>query len=497
MLRPGLSWFLCLITLLALQLPAVNAEGGDNLEKGTFASLDQVTKDKHRQLTAYLDRMCALAATVREDPVMRRYFSIKQRYWQLQQEQPAPPEALSAIESLKETLLNHYLNNYLAFYDILFVDSSGYVLSAIRHQADYHKHLFEGERAKTALARHLMEEPSASFVDYEFYNVSDEPSAFFVEPVIEDGQQLGWFVLQCAINRINTIFTRGEELGQTGEIFLVNRKHQMLTESRLDLGAGTLNRYLSEENIEGKFAEKQGHKRVIDYRDRVALTSFAVCPVMGSEWLLVSKIDEDEVITRHYLENLSRLQPSLTQSLGKIPQPDCPPCKLPTKANIVDMDEFRRSNDTPLITFGVSTCTAIVVSLKQEKAYLAHASVQDRIYGAGDLDLLDYMLRRIRRFEIYPYQLRSLEVVLVAPHLESVTGAVEKLVEAGILLSQIRFLHCPEAESATVFHTTTSGQTVVQWIMGGEQKPRWQRAADTPSLGESVKEIIGFNKTKT
>ena len=492
MIRLGLSWILCLVTLLALPPALADAGEAESLKDGVFTSLDHVSQDKHRQLTDYLERMCKLAAAVGDDPVMRRYFSIKQRYWQLQQDQPAPPEALIAIKSLKDSLLTHYLRNYLAFYDILFVDHSGYVHSTVRQQADYHHNLFEGEQAKSALARHLMTEPDASFVDYEYYDASDEPSAFFVEPLVEDGQLLGWFVLQCAINRINNIFSRGGELGQTGEVFLVNRRHQMLTESRLDLGTGNFDRYLSRENIESKFSEKQGHKQVVDYRGRAALTSFTVCPVMDSEWLLISKIDEDEVITNHYLENLPRLQPALIQSIDQINQPNCQPRKLPAKVSVVDMDEFRRSHDTPLITFGVNTCTAIVVSLQKEKAYLAHASTLDRIYGAGDLDLMDHMLRRIRRFEIYPYQLRLLDVVLVAPHLESVAGAVEKLVQAGIFLSQIRFLYCPEAESATVFHDIASNETLVQWMMGEELEPVWQRAADIPSLGDAVKEIIRY-----
>ena len=492
-MRTGLSLLLFLLTVVLLHCQLVHAGEADQLKNDAFTSLDLVSEIKHRQLKEYFQHMHNLAETVREDPVIIKYFSIKQRYWHLQQEQPVPPEALNAIKSLRESLLNHYLHNYLAFYDILFVDQSGYVLSAIRQQADYHQYLFEGERAKTALSRHLMDDPGASFVDYEFYDTSDEPSAFFVEPVIEGDQHLGWLVLQCAINRINTIFTRGEELGQTGEVFLVNRQHQMLTESRLDLGVGNLNSYLSKKNIESKFEERQGQKKVIDYRGHAVLSSFAVCPVMDSEWLIVSKIDEDEVITRHYLENITRLKPQLIQSLKHIEQPECPPCSLPSQVKIVDMDEFRRSNDNPLITFGVSTCTAIVVSLQQEKAYLAHASNMDRIYGAGNLDLLDYMLRRIRQFEIYPYQLRSLEVVLVAPHLESIAGAVDKLVDAGILLSQIRFLYCPKAESATVFHNIAKGETMVQWIMGQGQEFRWQLADDTPSLGDALKEVVGYN----
>ncbi len=492
MLRSGPQWFFCLMTMVALAFPAFAQAEADGLQKETFSSLDQICENKLEQLTVYLEQMRKLAVAVREDPVIGRYFGIKQRYWKLQQETPAPPETVKAIENLKESLLSHYLANYLAFYDILFVDRSGYVLSSIRQQGDYHKQLFEGDMAKTVLSRHLMEEANESFVDYEFYAVSDEPSAFFIEPLFEGDKQLGWVVLQCAINRINSIFTRGEELGQTGEVILVNRQHKMLTESRLDLGIENQNRFLSAENIESKFAERQGHKRVIDYRGRAVLTSFTVCPVMSSQWLIIAKIDEDEVITRHFLENVPRLQPELTQSFGTVTQPECPAIQLPSKVKIVDMDEFRRSYDLPLVTFGVSTCTAINISLQKEKAYLAHAGTLDRIYGPGDLDLMEHMLRRIRDFEIYPYQLRLLEITLVAPHLNSVAGAIEKLLDAGIFLSQIRFLYYPEAESGNVFHSTNTGETMVQWIMSQKKEPRWQRAADIPDLGNALKSIIGY-----
>jgi hypothetical protein len=490
MLRLALVWILCFSLLPASPIPRVNASEMEDLRESTYAILDGVAEGKKRQLTSYLSRMLELAVTAREDPVLQWYFGAKKRSLELQQEHPNSPEALKAVETLQGFLLDYYLQHYLAFYNILFVDNSGYVLSSVRRQDDYHRNLFGHGSPQTALARHLQDKPSESFVDYEFYGASGEPSAFFVEPLFADDQQLGWLVLQCAVNRINTIFTRGERLGETGEVFLVNRQQQILTDSRLDIAAGQLARPISRENIESKFAEKQGHKRVTDYRGYTAMTAFSTCPVMGSEWLLIAKIDEDEVVTGHYLENQSRLQPILLQALKGSPQPECAPRTLPTTVSMVDMDEFQASSDTPLITFGVGTCTAIVVSLPRVKAYLGHASIQDRIYGAGDLDLLDYMLRRIRQFEIYPYQIRSLEVVLVARHLESVAGAVDKLVETGFLLSQIRFLHCPEAISATVFHLPTDGQTVVRWAMGKGMEHRWQCAADLPSLGDTVKESL-------
>ena len=480
---------LVLVALLVGSRPLPGAAA--TFEEQAYLELDQVREGKRIQLTSYLERVEKLADQAGADPFLNRYFSLKKRYWELQQQAPPPAEARRNILELRASLREHYLREYQAFYDILFVDRSGFVLSTVRNQEDYHKNLFEGKLAETSLSRRLHDEPDIAFVDYEFYWASDEPSAFFVKPVVDAaGQPLGWLVLQCALNRINEIFVRGEGLGQTGETFLVNRGHQMLTESRLlPTGEGEMRR-LSQENIDAKFRERSGHKRVIDYRGYPVLTSFAVYEVLGSEWLLVTKIDEDEVVTRYFREHAAALQPALVARLGASEPTSGPAQTLPDDLSIVDMDEFRFSHSQPLATFGVSTCTAVVVALPGQLAYLSHASINDVIYGARDQDVLGQMLRRIRRFEILPYQVRDLSVVAIAPHRASIAGVITQVLDAGLLLSQVRFLCNPAADYATVVHDPVAGDTRVRWTApdgGGES---WQSAADGVNLGAIARDLI-------
>nr|MEE4266485.1 cache domain-containing protein [Candidatus Krumholzibacteria bacterium] len=491
--RPSNFGFLVILILATIPVTAISAwtpEHPAAIEAAAYRELDQVVADKQAQLIAYLTRISALADQAGADPLMRNYFDIKRNFWLLQQKSPPPPEARQAIEELKVALRQHYLGHYQSFYDVLFIDRTGYVLSTVRTQADYHKNLFEGDLARTALARRLQMGPATAFVDYEFYWVSDEPSAFFVEPLEEEGELVGWLVLQCALNRINHIFSHGLEMGRTGETFLVNRNHQMMTESRLNPGGEGLRRILARENVEAKFRERHGHKRVIDYRGFAALTSFTVCPVLGSEWLLVAKIDEDEVFTRYYLDHETELRPALLASAGTAVPRQRPARVLPTDVAMVDMDEYRFSREEPLLTFGVATCTAVLVNLRQGKACLGHASRHDRMYGAGDMDVLGQMMGHIRRFEIYPYQLRDLEVTLVARHRQSLGLAVDMLLESGLLLSQIRFLSDPAAEAATVLHYPTTGETKVRWTMGPDGAVWWQDPADVPNLGASFQSYL-------
>ncbi|HPF70407.1 MAG TPA: cache domain-containing protein [Candidatus Krumholzibacteria bacterium] len=458
------------------------------LEAETYSRLDAARVTRRHDLETYLDRIGALARAVPGDPVMRRYFLLKQRYHELARREAPPAEAVAAIEELKASIRQHYFEHYHPFYDILFVDRGGFVFSTIRMQGDYHRDLFSGDLRDTALGRRLLETPDEAFIDYEYYAVSDEPSAFFVEPMIEDGEHRGWFVMQCAVNKINRIFARDAGLGATGEVFLVNRQHQMLTDSRLRPEPSILRRHLSRGNIEAKFAERKGHKVVTDYRGYRALTSFEVCPVMGTEWLLIAKIDEDEVVTGAFAGDRDRLLRALPRLAAAGAPPACEPPPGDAHPVVVDLDEFGKGLDgRTLATYGVNTCTAVVLTLPGRFSYLGHASPYDAMYGQAGLDMLPNVAARIRTFEMVPWEQRTMQVLLVAPHAESLAGAVDRLLAQGFLLSQIRFVHAVDARSATVVHDPASGATWVGWEPDDPARPaRWQRADQWPTLGELV-----------
>ena len=110
-----------------------------------------------------------------------------------------------------------------------------------------------------------------------------------IEPLIENGKTLGWIVMQCSINKINSIFTNNNSLGTTGELVLVNKDHYLLTNSKFRAEPTILRQQLPHENIESKFKEGQGHKLVTDYRGKKVLSSFEVFEFLGSKWLIIAR----------------------------------------------------------------------------------------------------------------------------------------------------------------------------------------------------------------
>jgi hypothetical protein len=479
------------LTAVLTGVPTVpSAEAGSDLVAATYAQLDTLRARKLEQLRAYLDRVQHSARAAARDDALVGFFTVKARFLELQETAPPPPDAVAALADAEARIRDHCLTHYHAFHDILLVDRTGRVIHAIRGDRRVGERLFAPPHRETALVRRLRADPGRGFVDYQYDAASEEPSAFFVEPVGDPGAPDGWMLLQMTVAKINRIFDRGEDLGTTGEVFLVNRERQMLTDSRFRAGTSILTQHLSAENIEAKFAEGRGHKVVTDYRGERALTAFEVVPVLGTEWLLIAKIDEDEVITRAWQRR--DLEAALLATVASAqPRPAPAPAAFP-EGRRVDMDEFHRAGpDEPLQTFGVSTCTAVIVGRPGHFAYLGHLSVHDRVYGGGDIDLVAHMLKRVRQFEVYPSELRTLRAVIVAPHLRSAPGVIDRLLTAGLFLDQITLVHDPGARRGDVHHDPATGRTLVRWT-GRDGAVWWVDAARTPDLGTLARGILDY-----
>ncbi len=483
--------FILAFAILSFATPMI--AGDDALLTATYRRLDAARDRKHTELISYLQRVRRLADSILADQTMTEFFRLKREYFLARQRGDVPQELQRAIELLKIRIRKHYLRHYMSFYDILCINTNGDIFYTVRMEKDHHQNLFQGQLAKTALAKQLRAGGEQTVVDYQYYVVSEEPSAFFVEPFREDGELLGWFVLQCTVNKINSMFAHDDTLGRTGEAFLVNREQYMLTDSRFFGDSTILRRHLSPENIEAKFREGKGHRIVTDYRGRRAITSFATCPFGENRWLVIAKIDEDEIITEAYQQRRDTLGTALLQHFQEQENPGhaCEP--FDGSFRRVDMDEFRKANQgESLGTFGVSTCTAAVIAYPGRFAYMAHISNYDRVYGARGTDLISHVLKRIRDFDLPRAKIRNLRVTLVAPHLNSIVKAIDLLVENGLLLSQIRFLYRKEAAYAGVYRTAGKGPVVAHWKLHRDQaQPAVvEDSSQTRNMAEIVKRLI-------
>ena len=158
------------------------------------------------------------------------------------------------------------------------------------------------------------------------------------------------------------------------------------------------------------------------------------------------------------------------------------------------MDEFHKVHQNETIaTFGVSTCTAVIVTLPRRFAYLSHISNLDRIYGGDTTDLIGHIFKRIKNFDIYKYEILDIQATVVANHLETIGNIISRLLAEGIFLSQIRFVYNPDARYANVLHDYNAGETFVEWLMDRNSGAKqYQRASSAMTVDEWVKPLIGY-----
>ncbi|MFW6304093.1 MAG: cache domain-containing protein, partial [Candidatus Sumerlaeota bacterium] len=428
------------------------------------------------------------------DEKVTAFFNINRTYYQAAQKENVPEAVTKQIEKTRKNFDKYYIANYFAFYDMLFIDTEGRVFYTLRKEDDIYRNLLQPTGAPSPLGKCIAEKPrKETFVDFHDYGPSRAPAAFFVQPVRKDNKIIGWMALQLAINKVNSLFTSADNLGQTGEVFLVNQNGYMLTDSNFDGDSSILQRHLADKNIRAKFKTRSGHRTVIDYRGAVALSSFEVLDFKGAAWLVVAKIDKAEVTTDHFKQHPKFYSQRLVEYFKNARTPTLTPCKNHEHQTAlrVDMDEFLKAKKgETLETFGVSTCTGVLAAYPGRFGYLAHISPHDRLYGDTNTDLLGQMTDNIKKFHIYPFEQRNLIFVIVSPHQNTLVPALRRLVDQGFLLSQIRFVHNPEAESAAMLYQYTSNNLCVIWKTAdgrrGEQHHCLEKLRDVGAIVEEI-----------
>lgn len=450
-----------------------------------FAQLTAIRDHKRETILAHFEAIRERAWSIRSDRQMMRYH----------REMQGGSEAGSDLEY---DIDEYYAEQYGQFYDILFVDASGLVFHSIRKEADYGRCFSEGELSTTRLAQRMRGGDEMAFVEYEYYPPSDEVAAFFSVP-LEPSEGGGWIVLQCSINRANAILSERGDLGRTGEVYLVNARKLMLSDSRFAEDSTILRLRVDTRAVREALQGGKGERVIEDYRGVAVLSSYERFEIFGTTWIIIAEIDEAEVLTEHYRQHRDYFVKEIPRYLARSPRGARGVVRKAGACRRVDMGEFGRVRDgESLQTHGVSTCTAVSIALPGCFGYLLHVPPTDETYAANGLlgslpvgngtRLVGSLLARIRHFDIRPCQLRELEIAIVAPHERSLCRTVDTIIAQGVELSSVKFLHNPAARGANVTMEAAGAGVQAEWY--GAQGTGTQDAAHVESLGEIVSRMI-------
>lgn len=475
------------------------AEQGSDLQEEVFARLGAARAEHADRVVSRLQSLWDQAVRAETDPVLSEAFTALH---QSSQRTPFPAPDPALVASLEE----RYVLEYGDFYDILFVDHEGLIFHTVKMESDFGRSLFEPPLAATRLATALRGEPATRFVDYEIYTPSGEAASFFVVPVGDPAggdADSGWMVFQLAVNSLNAILSDGR-LGATGEVYITTAEGLMITRSRFVPRDQALSIVVDTDALRAALSRSSGEIVTEDYRGVKVLSSFQTLVFEGSTWVVFAEMDEDEVVSERFSARAGDYLPRLLQGVGagEATLPSRPDSLDPTTR--VDVNEYRRGEgSSTLATFGVSTCTGVIISYPGRFTYLGHVPPTDLAYGTGGIgalgaalteletgDLLGDMMDRIKRYDVYPSELGALRITLVAVHTKGFANLVRGLLSEGVFLSQITILHDPTGKYANIYSSIADGQTVVEWRGAEALASRWTTPGATRSLGSLMSDVI-------
>ncbi len=463
-------------TTLGSSSPEPNA----NIKEETFAFLEDIRISRQATIIEQLTKMQQTAENINNDKQMIDFFvSIKNNDG-------------FADGELEFEVDRHFVSNYYEFYDILFVDPTGFIFHSVLKESDWHTNLFTSEATEMNLVTQMQESSGNSFAEFEYYVPSDEPAAFFAIPVENNKQHIGWFVLQYPVNAVNAILTDYRDLGRTGEVYLVSEDKLMLTESRFLPDSTILKLNVNTQAVKNAMRDGSGEDIIEDYRGERVFSSYKQFDCLDTSWLILAEIDEDEVITEHFKKYEEHYLTEIPEYLANLQTVQQPPELWRDEATRIDMNEFARAEAGDLLaTFGVSECTSVVITYKDNFGYMAHIGPGDMIYTsdkATSSDFLGKMIRKITYYDVRPCDIRELECIIVAPHLYSLGNTVNTLLNHGLELDNIKFVYVPSAySSANILLDATNWTVKVQW--NELTKSYVVPVNDIPTLDDVVKTL--------
>lgn len=222
--------------------------------------------------------------------------------------------------------------------DIFLVNTRGDIVYTVAKGLDFTTSLLDGPYANTSLGfafREANTEDGRKRVvisDFAPYSPSNDDQASFVStPIFDQGQKVGVLIFQISAAVLDQIMTSNQRwneigLGSTGEAYLVDAEHRMLTNSRfhiedpakfygvmesIGLLPDALTRMQSKGNnmgllpldtlgIDEVLAGKTGFAIYKDYRGIDVLGAYEPLNIQGLNWGVIAEIDKSEAFAPVY-----------------------------------------------------------------------------------------------------------------------------------------------------------------------------------------------------
>ena len=133
--------------------------------------------------------------------------------------------------------------------------------------------------------------------DFESSSINNSSSFYIASPVISKGEIIAVLIAKVSSTEISKITMTTVGMGQTGETYIVGDDFLMRTESKFAKGSSILIQEVKTDAVKRAKEGNFGTDFIVDYRNREVMSSYEKLRIPGLDWIIVSEIDEFEVMT--------------------------------------------------------------------------------------------------------------------------------------------------------------------------------------------------------
>jgi methyl-accepting chemotaxis protein len=190
------------------------------------------------------------------------------------------------------------------YYDVFCIARDGQVVWTAAEEGDLGLNVtsdLAGTPLAAAFERGLRE---PVFVDFDWYEVSNEPASFVAAPIIEEGETLGVLAAQISLQRLNKVMQERAGMGESGETYVVGPNLRMRSDSYLDpqnrsvtasfkgtVEANGVDTVAAREALAGR----EDVQIITDYNGNPVLSAYAPLDLPGVRWAIIAEKDLAEV----------------------------------------------------------------------------------------------------------------------------------------------------------------------------------------------------------
>ena len=191
------------------------------------------------------------------------------------------------------------------YYDIFLVEpENGHIVYSVFKEIDFATSLEDGPYSQSNIAKVYQAAKTAAksdavfLHDFEPYLPSyNAPASFIASPIFENGRMLGVLIFQMPVDRLNSVMSNADGLGETGQFYLLGPDLLMRNQSRITDKPTLLTQRVESEGANKASMGEVGISIFTGYNGDSVLSAYSPLAINGLEWSIMAEMNEKEAFS--------------------------------------------------------------------------------------------------------------------------------------------------------------------------------------------------------